>query len=97
MGVNMAFVTYLEGALQQMKNLPADEVKVLAFEFATGAIHGISTSGNEQYSITKLPGKTFTGFQYLAWYYVAWALHNPSMLDKLGLPYEEERKLANRS
>lgn len=31
----------------------------------------------------------------LAYYYVSWALSDPMMLPKLGLPYEEEYKLAN--
>lgn len=93
-GLNMAVVMYMEGALQYMRELPPEKVKDLAFEFATGAIHGISTNGKEQYSIASLPGKTFTGFQYLAWYYVAWALHNPDMIEKLGLPYEKEWELA---
>ena len=93
-GLNMAVVMYMQGAIEYMKDLPAEEVKALAFEFATGSIHGIKTNGKEEYSVASIPGKPFTGFQYLAWYYTAWVLHNPAMVDKLGLDYGKEWKLA---
>jgi hypothetical protein len=44
--------------------------------------------------IGSIPGKLFTGFKILAYYYVSFKLSYPEMLDKLGLPYDDEYEIA---
>ncbi len=42
------------------------------------------------YHLANVPGKTFTGYHLLAYYYVSWKLAIPEMLDQLQLPYDSE-------
>jgi hypothetical protein len=48
----------------------------------------------EDYKISSIKGKTFSGYHILAYYYVSWALAIPEMLSQLQLPYDDEYKLA---
>jgi len=48
----------------------------------------------KDYEIDSIPGKIFSGYQILAYYYVSWSLAIPEMVAQLQLPYEEEYKLA---
>ena len=41
-----------------------------------------------------MPGKTFSGYHLLAYYYVSWKLAIPEMLAQLQLPYDAEYEVA---
>ena len=47
--------------------------------------------------INAIPNKEFGGYEFLAYYYVSWALAVPDKVDSLGLPfksaYQSARKL----
>ncbi len=48
----------------------------------------------KDYSIGLIPGKLFSGYHMLAYYYVSWMLAMPEQVDKLGMNYEEEYAMA---
>lgn len=48
----------------------------------------------DNYRINSIPGKTFSGYHILAYYYVSWAIAIPEMLAQLKLPFDDEYKLA---
>jgi hypothetical protein len=48
----------------------------------------------DNYSISSIPNKLFSGYHILAYYYVSWMLAMPEMVSKLNLPYENEYKMA---
>ena len=47
---------------------------------------GISPDGKD-YCIPSLPGRGFSGYEMLAWYYVSWAMTAPEAVDSLNLPF----------
>jgi hypothetical protein len=89
----MAVVTYMIDALNFFKNKPHDDISEIAIDIAMHGHQGFSTSKND-YRITTLPDRTFTGYEILAWYYVSWALSKPDLLSELGLPFEREYGVA---
>ena len=92
-GLNMAVVLYMQGALSYFKDLPAEKVKAIALEIAMLGTDGISPA-RDDYKLDAFPGKIFSGYQILAWYYVSFKLALPEMVDQLGLNYEKEYKMA---
>ena len=46
------------------------------------------------YKLTNVPGKAFSGYHLLAYYYVSFKLAIPEMLDDLQLPYDREYETA---
>lgn len=92
-GTNMAVVMFMVDALQFFEKMPSDEIKKIAFEIAMLGTQGYSPDKSNYY-IHSIPGKQFSGYHILAYYYVSWALAMPEMLAKLQLPYDEEYKLA---
>jgi len=48
------------------------------------------------YSIGGIPGKQFSGYQILAWYYISWSIAMPDMVGQLGLNYEKEYEMAKQ-
>lgn len=93
MGTNMAVVMFMVGALQYFEGMPKEEIKKIAFEIAMQGTQGYSPD-KKDYEIDSIPGKIFSGYQILAYYYVSWSLAIPEMVARLQLPYEEEYKLA---
>ncbi len=93
MGTNMAVVMFMVGALQYFEGMPKEEIKKIAFEIATQGTQGYRPD-KKDYKINSIPGKTFSGYQILAYYYVSWSLAIPEMIERLQLPYAEEYKLA---
>jgi hypothetical protein len=59
-------------------------------------LKGISPD-KKGYSINAIPNKEFGGYEFLAYYYVSWALAVPDKVNSLGLPfktaYQSARKL----
>lgn len=93
MGTNMAVATFMVDALQYFEGMPKEEIKKIALEIATQGAQGYSPD-KKDYEIDSIPGKIFSGYQILAYYYVSWSLAIPEMVARLQLPYEEEYKLA---
>lgn len=92
-GTNTAVVMFMVGALKFFEGMDMSEIKKIAVEIAMQGTHGYRPD-KKDYTLTTIPGKTFSGYHILAYYYVSWALADPIMLAKLGLPYEEEYKVA---
>lgn len=92
---NKAVVMHMVGALQYFKPLPIENVKLLAFEFATLGIAGIDPK-KENYSIPSIKDKTFTGYQALAYYYTSWAIALPEQLAQIQMPFNKEFALAKK-
>jgi len=93
LGINMAVVLFMVEALAYFEGRPKEEIKATAFEIAMQGTQGYSPD-KDNYRISSIKGKQFSGYHILAYYYVSWAIAAPEMLSKLQLPYDEEYKLA---
>jgi tetratricopeptide (TPR) repeat protein len=91
-GTNMAVVMFMVDALQYFKELPKAKIKEIAHEIALQGIQGYNPKNN--YRLSSIPEKVFTGYQILAYYYVSWKIIAPEMVSELQLPYDEEYELA---
>lgn len=92
-GTNMAVVMFMVDALQFFDGMPEEETKKIAYEIANQGTQGYRPD-KDDYRISSIKGKTFSGYHILAYYYVSWALAIPEMLSQLQLPYDDEYKLA---
>ena len=92
-GLNMAVAMFMVDALQFFEDIPKDEIKKIAFEIATQGTQGYRPD-KDNYRISSIKGKTFSGYHILAYYYVSWSLAIPEMVSQLNLPYEAEYKMA---
>lgn len=92
-GTNMAVVMFMVDAFQFFDGMPKEEIKKIAFEIAMQGTQGFRPD-KEDYRISSIIGKTFSGYHILAFYYVSWALAIPEMLSQLQLPYDAEYQLA---
>jgi tetratricopeptide (TPR) repeat protein len=92
-GTNMAVVMFMVDALQFFENTSKDVIKRIAFEIAMQGTQGYRPD-SDHYRISSIPGRTFSGYHILAYYYVSWALAIPEMLSQLQLPYDDEYQLA---
>lgn len=93
LGLNMAVVMFMVDALQYFEKLPKDTVKQIALEIAMQGTQGYRPD-NDNYRINSIPGKLFSGYHILAYYYVSWMLAIPEMVSQLQLPYDEEYNMA---
>jgi len=92
-GTNMAVVMFMVDALTHFKGQPLSAIKEAATEIALLGTQGIHPD-KQGYKLHKVPGKTFSGYHLLAYYYVSWKLAMPEMLEQLQLPYDKEYELA---
>jgi tetratricopeptide (TPR) repeat protein len=92
-GTNMAVVMFMVSALQYFKGMSKDKIQKIAFEIAWQGTQGYNPN-NDGYRISSIPGKQFSGYHILAYYYVSWMLYNPELVPELQLPYDNEYKLA---
>ena len=92
-GTNIAVVMFMIDALRFFEGKSKEEIKKIAFEIATQGTQGFRPD-KDDYRISSISGKTFSGYHILAYYYVSWVLAIPEMLSQLQLPYDEEYKLA---
>jgi Tfp pilus assembly protein PilF len=92
-GTNMAVVMFMVDALQFFEGISKEEIKKMALEIAMQGTQGYRPD-KDDYKISSIKGKTFSGYHILAYYYVSWALAIPEMLSQLQLPYDDEFKLA---
>jgi len=93
LGLNMAVVMYMVDALEYFNGMSKDVIKKAAMEIAILGTNGIQPE-KQGYKINAVPGKSFSGYHLLAYYYVTFAMVLPEMLKELQLPYDEEYKLA---
>lgn len=93
LGLNFAVVQYMVAALQYFQDKDQDEIKKTAFEIAMIGQQGIDTK-IDNYIVGSIPGKRFSGYQLLAYYYVSWSLAVPEHVGELGLEYQSEYDLA---
>lgn len=88
----MMMAMYMLGALQYFDGKPVDEIRKTAMEIAMVGINGISPE-KKGYKVASID-REFGGFEFLAYYYVSWALSEPHMLQKLGLPFDSAYETA---
>ncbi len=93
-GANMAVVMHMVGALEFFKDMDAEKIKTIAFEIAMQGTQGYNTQN--KYRLNSIPGKVFTGYQILAYYYVSWALSSPDLVPSLALPFDAEYEMAKQ-
>lgn len=93
LGTNMAVMWFMVDALQFFEGKDNEEVKKIAFEIAMQGTQGYRPD-KKDYTLNSIPGKKFSGYHVLAFYYVSWAIAIPEMLAQLQLPYDEEYKQA---
>jgi Flp pilus assembly protein TadD len=91
--INMAVTRFMVEALHYFKNLTDSEVNDIAIQIGPMCGEGINPNA-EGYTIPLIAGKTFTGYQVLAYYYVSWAKAFPDYLQQLQLPFEKEYEFA---
>ncbi|MBI6115985.1 tetratricopeptide repeat protein [Salegentibacter maritimus] len=93
---NQAVVMYMVDALQFFEKHASEEIKKIAFEFATLGMAGIDPKKQSGYDVPSIPGSNFSGYKTLAYYYVSWALAIPEMLSQLQMPFDKEYDLAKQ-
>lgn len=91
--IDKAVIMYMIAANSYFKNVSLEQIKKIAFEFASIGETGIKME-KENYEIPLIPNKLFTGKQFLSWLYVSWALAVPEHLEKMGLKFEKEFEVA---
>ena len=91
--INMAVTRFMVEALHYFKNLTDPEINKIAIQIGLMCGEGI-TPDAEGYTIPLIAGKTFTGYQVLAYYYVSWAKEFHEELLQLQLPFEKEYAFA---
>lgn len=89
----MMMTMYMLAALQYLKPLPIHDVHRIAIEIAMVGMNGINPN-NKGYKIASIPDKEFGGYEFLAYYYVSWAIAVPEKLDQLGLPFSKAYEAA---
>jgi hypothetical protein len=95
-GLNMAVVMFMIDAIQVFDEMGTEKVKAIAMEIAMLGRQGINPSLGNNYKLSNIPNKDFTGYHLLAYYYVSWAIAIPEMLAQLQLPYEKEFEMAKQ-
>jgi len=93
MGINMAVTMFMVDALRYFEGMNKEKIKKIALEIAMQGTQGFNPE-KKGYTIGSIPGKSFSGYHILAYYYVSWALVIPEMLKELNLPYDDEYKMA---
>lgn len=92
-GLNMSVAMFMVEALDFFDEMSIDDVKVVAFEIALKGAKGYNLEKND-YEIVSMPGKIFTGYEILAYYYVSCLISMPEILFKLQLPFDDEYSYA---
>ena len=91
--INMAVTRFMVEALHYFKQLSDSEIHAIAIQIGLLCGDGISPD-KEGYSVPLMPGKSFSGYQVLAYYYVSWAKAFPEYLEQLELPFGKEYEFA---
>ncbi|MEI6652743.1 MAG: hypothetical protein WCL42_09245 [Chlorobiaceae bacterium] len=91
--INMAVTRFMVEALQYFKNQNDSRINEIAIQIGLMCGDGI-TPDAEGYTVPLIAGKTFTGYQVLAYSYVSWAKAFPEYLQQLQIPFEKEYEFA---
>jgi len=94
-GTNMAVVMFMVDALKYFKAQSKEKVMQTAVEIAMLGTQGIYPE-NQGYKLAHVPGKTFSGYHLLAYYYISFKLVLPEMVPDLQLPYDAEYAMAEQ-
>lgn len=92
----MMMAMYMQSALEYFENKSISDIKKIAYQIALEGIKGISPSNKSGYSIPSIPDKDMGGYEFLAYYYVSWAISEPDKLPALNLPFDEAYQLAKK-
>ena len=92
--LNVSVIMYMVGALEFYNKKDKEELKKIAFDFATLGMSGIDPK-KDNYEIPSLPEQKFSGYKALAFYYSSWAIAIPEMVNQLQLPFAKEFEIAN--
>ena len=93
-GLNMAVVMFMVDAMQVFSKMSAEKIKATALEIAMLGTQGINPAPGNNYKLSNIPKKDFSGYNLLAFYYVSWAMAIPEKVDELNLSYEKEYEMA---
>lgn len=93
-GTNQAVMWFMVDALKYFKDMSQTQIKKIAFDIAMVGTQGINPAKGHSYKVASIPGKEFSGYHMLAYYYVSWKLAIPEMVKDLNLPFDEEYQLA---
>lgn len=91
--INPAVLMYMLSAIKYFSAMATEKVKEIAHQIAFIGATGISPE-KDNYTVPAIKGKTFSGYHLLAYYYLSWAIAEPKMLQKLGLPFDKEYEMA---
>ena len=94
--ITIMMSSYMVGALEYFEGLLPEDIEKVAFECAMVGQNGISPAQKSGYKLNNVPGKDFSGYELLAYYYVSWAISHPEMLDKLHLPFADAYSMAKQ-
>ncbi len=94
--ITVMMSSYMVGALEYFEGRLPEDIKKIAIECAMVGQNGISTTQKNGYKLNNIPGKDFSGYELLAYYYVSWAISHPEMLDKLQLPFADAYNMAKQ-
>lgn len=95
-GLNMAVVMFMVDAMQVFNKMCVEKIKATALEIAMLGTQGINPSAGNNYKLSNIPKKDFSGYHLLAYYYVSWSIAIPEMLSQLNLPYDKEYEMAKQ-
>ncbi len=91
--INTAVTRFMVEALYYFKNLNDSEINNIAIQIGLMCGKGI-TPDADGYTVPLIAGKTFNGYQVLAYYYVSWGKAFPEELLQLQLPFDKEYAFA---
>lgn len=94
--VNMMMSQYMLAALLDFDKMDYEQVKEISRECAFTGVNGISVGGDKTYTLKAFPGKQFSGYEFLAYYYVSWAIAEPEHLLDTGLPFHKAYSMARQ-
>ena len=94
--VNMMMSQYMLAALMDFDKMDYEQVKDISRECAFTGMNGISVGGDKTYTLKAFPRKQFSGYEFLAYYYVSWAIAEPEHLLDTGLPFHKAYAMARQ-
>jgi len=94
--ITVMMSSYMVGAMEYFEELLPEDIEKIAFECALVGQNGINPVQKSGYKLNNVPGKDFSGYELLAYYYVSWAISHPEMLDKLQMPFADAYRMAKQ-
>lgn len=94
--VNAMMSEYMLGAMLAFDEMTPEEISAVARDCAFKGMNGIQPGTDAKYTLNAFPGKQFTGYEFLAYFYVSWAIAEPDQVLELGLPFHKAYALAKQ-